>query len=138
MLALGLVACAILAWAIRQELRPIADFARAIESPTLALVSMPPRHAKTTTVRRALAYTIVTEPERREARLDVFDAVKGRDINIDDLPDLRDVDRDIDRRRGARMGGEKHEGHKRDSQAQHTGAEDRDRTTEQHQPHQHE
>jgi signal transduction histidine kinase len=31
-LALGLVACAILAWAIRQELRPIADFARAIES----------------------------------------------------------------------------------------------------------
>jgi len=31
-LALGLVACAILAWAIRQELRPIADFAQAIES----------------------------------------------------------------------------------------------------------
>jgi signal transduction histidine kinase len=31
-LALGLVACAILAWAIRQELRPITDFARAIES----------------------------------------------------------------------------------------------------------
>jgi len=31
-LALGLVACAILAWAIQQELRPIADFARAIES----------------------------------------------------------------------------------------------------------
>ncbi|MGE5160169.1 MAG: sensor histidine kinase [Betaproteobacteria bacterium] len=31
-LALGLAACAILAWAIRQELRPIADFARAIES----------------------------------------------------------------------------------------------------------
>jgi signal transduction histidine kinase len=30
--ALGLVACAILGWAIRQELRPIADFAQAIES----------------------------------------------------------------------------------------------------------
>jgi hypothetical protein len=42
-------------------------FARAIERPTLALVSMPPRHAKTTTVRRALAYTIVTEPERLNA-----------------------------------------------------------------------
>ncbi len=42
-------------------------FARAIESPTLALVSMPPRHAKTTTVRRALAYTILTAPERLNA-----------------------------------------------------------------------
>jgi signal transduction histidine kinase len=31
-LALGLVACAILGWAIRKELRPIADFAQAIES----------------------------------------------------------------------------------------------------------
>jgi signal transduction histidine kinase len=31
-LALGIVACAILGWAIRQELRPIADFARTIES----------------------------------------------------------------------------------------------------------
>lgn len=31
-LALGLVACAILGWAIRLELRPIADFARTIES----------------------------------------------------------------------------------------------------------
>jgi len=31
-LALGLVASAILGWAIRQELRPIADFARTIES----------------------------------------------------------------------------------------------------------
>ena len=31
-LALGLAACAILGWAIRQELRPIADFAQAIES----------------------------------------------------------------------------------------------------------
>jgi len=31
-LTLGLIACAILGWAIRQELRPIADFARAIES----------------------------------------------------------------------------------------------------------
>ena len=31
-LALGLVACAILGWAIRQELRPVADFAQAIES----------------------------------------------------------------------------------------------------------
>ena len=31
-LALGLLACAILGWAIRQELRPVADFARAVES----------------------------------------------------------------------------------------------------------
>jgi signal transduction histidine kinase len=31
-LVLGLVACAVLGWAVRHELRPIADFARAVES----------------------------------------------------------------------------------------------------------
>lgn len=31
-LVLGLLACAVLAWAIRQEIRPIVDFARAVES----------------------------------------------------------------------------------------------------------
>jgi len=40
-LALGLVACATLAWAIRQELRPIADFARAIESISPDTVRLP-------------------------------------------------------------------------------------------------
>lgn len=40
-LALGLVACAALGWALRQELRPIADFARAIESIGPDTVQMP-------------------------------------------------------------------------------------------------
>lgn len=40
-LALGLVACAILAWAVRQELRPIADFAQAIESIGPSTVHLP-------------------------------------------------------------------------------------------------
>ena len=40
-LALGLVACAVLGWAVRQELRPIADFAQAIESIGPDTVHMP-------------------------------------------------------------------------------------------------
>ncbi len=47
--------------------RLVALFERALERPTLALVSMPPRHAKTTTVRRALSYAIVHRPERLNA-----------------------------------------------------------------------
>lgn len=42
-------------------------FARALERPTLALVSMPPRHAKTTTVRRALTYALLTRSDRLNA-----------------------------------------------------------------------
>jgi hypothetical protein len=47
--------------------RLVALFERALETPTLALVSMPPRHAKTTTVRRALAYSILHRPDRLNA-----------------------------------------------------------------------
>lgn len=41
-LALGLAACAILIWSVRQELRPIADFARAIETIGPETVRLPP------------------------------------------------------------------------------------------------
>lgn len=37
---------------------------RAIETPTYAIVSLPPRHAKTTSVRRALAHAIKKHPGR--------------------------------------------------------------------------
>lgn len=40
-LALGLLACAILVWSIRQELRPIADFAQAVESIGPETVQLP-------------------------------------------------------------------------------------------------
>lgn len=39
-------------------------FERAMRQRTFALVSMPPRHAKSTTVRRALAYSILRHPDR--------------------------------------------------------------------------
>ncbi len=45
----------------------IALLERAIAQPTLAIFNLPPRHAKTTTVRRALAYVICHHPERLNA-----------------------------------------------------------------------
>jgi predicted phage terminase large subunit-like protein len=42
-------------------------FDRAMRERVHAIVSMPPRHAKTTTVRRALAYAIKTYPDRLNA-----------------------------------------------------------------------
>ncbi len=45
----------------------IALLERAIAQPTLAIFNLPPRHAKTTTVRRALAYIICHHPERLNA-----------------------------------------------------------------------
>lgn len=45
----------------------IALFERALSRPTFALVSLPPRHAKTTTVRRALAYACIHHPDRLNA-----------------------------------------------------------------------
>lgn len=47
--------------------RLVALFQRAMRERVLALVSMPPRHAKSTTVRRALAYAIRRHPERLNA-----------------------------------------------------------------------
>lgn len=44
--------------------RLVALFERAMRERVYALVSMPPRHAKTTTVRRALAYSILQHPDR--------------------------------------------------------------------------
>lgn len=44
--------------------RLVALLERAIRERTFAIVSMPPRHAKTTTVRRALAYAIKAHPDR--------------------------------------------------------------------------
>jgi two-component system OmpR family sensor kinase len=41
-LILGLLICAILGWAIRKELRPIADFTRAVESIGAETIRMPP------------------------------------------------------------------------------------------------
>lgn len=45
----------------------VALFQRAMRERVLALVSMPPRHAKSTTVRRALAYAIRRYPARLNA-----------------------------------------------------------------------
>lgn len=42
----------------------VALFERALRERVFALVSMPPRHAKSTTVRRALAYAILRHPDR--------------------------------------------------------------------------
>ena len=42
----------------------VALFERAMRERVFALVSMPPRHAKSTTVRRALAYAILRHPTR--------------------------------------------------------------------------
>lgn len=42
----------------------VALFQRAMHERVFALVSMPPRHAKSTTVRRALAYSIRQHPDR--------------------------------------------------------------------------
>lgn len=45
----------------------VALFQRAMRERVFALVSMPPRHAKSTTVRRALAYAILRYPDRLNA-----------------------------------------------------------------------
>lgn len=42
----------------------VALFERAMRERVFAIVSMPPRHAKSTTVRRALAYSILRHPDR--------------------------------------------------------------------------
>ncbi len=45
----------------------IALFERALREPIRAIVNLPPRHAKSTTVRRALAYATIHEPHRLNA-----------------------------------------------------------------------
>jgi len=45
----------------------IALFERALHEPIRAIVNLPPRHAKSTTVRRALAYATIYEPHRLNA-----------------------------------------------------------------------
>jgi signal transduction histidine kinase len=54
-LALGLLACAVLGWAVRHELRPIADFARAVESIGPDTVDLPAPKLRRSELDRAYA-----------------------------------------------------------------------------------